>query len=183
VEDWLKQQQQQNGTNGQQQDSQQQGGSQQQSGDQPDRKNQNSQSDSQKQASAQQHDSKDGQQQHSGKNGQDKQTGDDNKQQPSAQEQARAQQAEREAGDKFRQDMKRQLQQQGTAKSGDKQGEPKPVRLGAREGDTPQDERDQAVEQWLARVPDDPGGLLRRKFRLEYEMRRNGGRVPEDDGE
>jgi Ca-activated chloride channel family protein len=101
----------------------------------------------------------------------------------SAQERAKAQQAEREAGDRFRQDMNRQLQQQGGTKPGDRKGEPKPVQLGAREGDKPQNERDQAVEQWLARVPDDPGGLLRRKFRLEYEMRRNGGRVPQDDGE
>lgn len=28
-------------------------------------------------------------------------------------------------------------------------------------------ERQQALEQWLRRVPDDPGGLLRRKFQLE----------------
>jgi Ca-activated chloride channel family protein len=79
--------------------------------------------------------------------------------------------------------MNRQLQQQGGARPGDKKGEPKPVRLGAREGDKAQNERDQAVEQWLARVPDDPGGLLRRKFRLEYEIRRNGGHVPEAEGE
>ncbi|TWT20241.1 VWA domain-containing protein [Luteimonas marina] len=34
-------------------------------------------------------------------------------------------------------------------------------------------ERRQAGEAWLRRVPDDPGGLLRARFRLEYE-RRNG---------
>jgi Ca-activated chloride channel family protein len=32
-------------------------------------------------------------------------------------------------------------------------------------------EKQQAVEQWLRRVPDDPGGLLRRKFALEYQRR------------
>ena len=57
------------------------------------------------------------------------------------------------------------------------------MQLGAREGDKAQNEKDQAVEQWLQRVPDDPGGLLRRKFRLEYEIRKNGGRVPQDEGE
>lgn len=36
-------------------------------------------------------------------------------------------------------------------------------------------EQRQAVEQWLQRVPDDPGGLLRRKFQLEYERRQRGG--------
>lgn len=38
-------------------------------------------------------------------------------------------------------------------------------------------ERRLANEAWLQRVPDDPGGLLRAKFRLEYERRqREGGR-------
>jgi Ca-activated chloride channel family protein len=27
------------------------------------------------------------------------------------------------------------------------------------------------MEQWLRRVPDDPGGLLRRKFRHQYTQR------------
>ena len=27
------------------------------------------------------------------------------------------------------------------------------------------------MEQWLRRIPDDPGGLLRRKFRNEYLRR------------
>jgi len=33
-------------------------------------------------------------------------------------------------------------------------------------------EEQQAMAQWLRRIPDDPGGLLRRKFRLEYSQRR-----------
>lgn len=42
------------------------------------------------------------------------------------------------------------------------------------------DEEDaQAMEQWLRRIPDDPGGLLRRKFRNEY-MRRG---QPDAEGE
>jgi Ca-activated chloride channel family protein len=32
-----------------------------------------------------------------------------------------------------------------------------------------QQEQEQAMEQWLRRVPDDPGGLLRRKFRHQYQ--------------
>jgi Ca-activated chloride channel family protein len=32
-----------------------------------------------------------------------------------------------------------------------------------------QQEQDQAMEQWLRRIPDDPGGLLRRKFRHQYQ--------------
>ncbi|MCD9006719.1 VWA domain-containing protein [Luteimonas sp. XNQY3] len=41
-------------------------------------------------------------------------------------------------------------------------------------GDTG-DEREQANAAWLRRVPDDPGGLLRAKFRLEHERRATGG--------
>jgi len=33
------------------------------------------------------------------------------------------------------------------------------------------EEDKQAMEQWLRRIPDDPGGLLRRKFRYEYQRR------------
>ena len=33
------------------------------------------------------------------------------------------------------------------------------------------DERQEAMEQWLRRVPDDPGGLLRRKFQYETNQR------------
>ena len=32
-------------------------------------------------------------------------------------------------------------------------------------------EEQQATEQWLRRIPDDPAGLLRRKFRYQYQQR------------
>ena len=33
------------------------------------------------------------------------------------------------------------------------------------------EEDEQAMEQWLRRIPDDPGGLLRRKFRNQHQRR------------
>ena len=30
--------------------------------------------------------------------------------------------------------------------------------------------KDQQTEQWLRRIPDDPGGLLRRKFEQQYQQ-------------
>jgi Ca-activated chloride channel family protein len=39
------------------------------------------------------------------------------------------------------------------------------------EGESTRDERQDAMEQWLRRVPDDPGGLLRRKFQYETNQR------------
>lgn len=35
----------------------------------------------------------------------------------------------------------------------------------------PRDPEEQALEQWLRRVPDDPGGLLQRKFYYQYQQR------------
>ncbi|SDQ57760.1 tetratricopeptide repeat protein [Pseudoxanthomonas sp. CF125] len=46
----------------------------------------------------------------------------------------------------------------------------------ARATETPeQRERRQAIEAWLRRVPDEPGGLLKTKFQLEYERRQKEG--------
>ena len=42
-------------------------------------------------------------------------------------------------------------------------------------------EKDQAIEQWLRRVPDDPSGLLREKFRYESRRRQQQGEVKDDD--
>ncbi len=41
----------------------------------------------------------------------------------------------------------------------------------------PEDETQQANEQWLKRIPDDPAGLLRRKFAYQYQQRQ---RTPQD---
>ena len=46
------------------------------------------------------------------------------------------------------------------------------ARAGATEGTAR--EEDQAVEQWLRQVPDDPGALLRRKFAYEAARRAAG---------
>ena len=42
-------------------------------------------------------------------------------------------------------------------------------------------EEQQALEQWLLRVPDDPGGLLRRKFRYQTIQRLRNGEEPDED--
>jgi Ca-activated chloride channel family protein len=60
-----------------------------------------------------------------------------------------------------------------------KQGKPderdgKPAAAPEPEDDATREKR-QALEHWLERVPDDPGGLLRRKFQLEYQRRQQRG--------
>ena len=49
----------------------------------------------------------------------------------------------------------------------------KPAKVAAEPGpeQRAQTEHQQALQQWLRQVPDDPGGLLRRKFALEYQRR------------
>ena len=42
-------------------------------------------------------------------------------------------------------------------------------------------EEKQALQQWLRRVPDDPSGLLRRKFQMQYEDRLREGKVSSND--
>jgi Ca-activated chloride channel family protein len=42
-------------------------------------------------------------------------------------------------------------------------------------------EEQQKLEQWLRRVPDEPGGLLRNKFRYEAIQRLRNGEKPDDD--
>ena len=43
------------------------------------------------------------------------------------------------------------------------------------------DEAQLAEEQWLRRIPDDPGGLLRRKFRYQYQQQAENPRNTQDD--
>ena len=58
-------------------------------------------------------------------------------------------------------------------KAGERKGEPVAA-ANAQEDDATREKR-QALEHWLERVPDDPGGLLRRKFQLEYQRRQQRG--------
>lgn len=43
------------------------------------------------------------------------------------------------------------------------------------------DEQRQAIQQWLRRVPDDPGGLLRRKFALQHQEEIEKGEIQPDE--
>ncbi len=56
------------------------------------------------------------------------------------------------------------------SKESTKQGDENAPQVAAGEFD-PEEEKQQANEQWLRRIPDDPGGLLRRKFKYQYKQR------------
>lgn len=87
-----------------------------------------------------------------------------------------------DAGNEQRQEEKQQAasaseQQQADEQQNDiQQGD-------ARQTEQPlSSEEQQAIEQWLRRIPDDPGGLLRRKFEYQYRenQQRGGSPVPPD---
>ena len=78
-----------------------------------------------------------------------------------------------------RQSEEQLAQQQEAQQSPDRQqAEQDRQQLARNESLTP-DEEQQAVEQWLRRIPDDPSGLLRRKFLHQYQQRRY--QVDEDE--
>ncbi len=52
----------------------------------------------------------------------------------------------------------------------------------ATEGES-ETEQQQALQQWLRKVPDDPGGLLRNKFRYQYEQNRQRQEYYDDSSE
>ena len=75
--------------------------------------------------------------------------------------------AQRSADDAQRQRMQRALERGGKQADDGRDVEGKPDRAES----AAEREQRQMVEAWLRRVPDDPGGLLRRKFALEHERR------------
>jgi Ca-activated chloride channel family protein len=81
--------------------------------------------------------------------------------------------AQQEADAAQQQRMQRALENARPADDGEPQpGDPERPETEAER------ERRQAGEAWLRRVPDDPGGLLRARFRLEHERRHGGGSRP-----
>ncbi|MBF6022442.1 VWA domain-containing protein [Lysobacter niastensis] len=99
-------------------------------------------------------------------------------QDPSQAQQSRQEQAQerakpadsqsQQAADAAQRERMRRALEQGKAQPGQQREQARPA------NETPQQrERRLANEAWLRRVPDDPGSLLREKFRLEHERRQS----------
>ena len=98
----------------------------------------------------------------------------DQKGEPQKSEQQKAEDAKaQQAADAAQRERMQQAMQQG--KPGEKAGQP-PAQAATTAETAEQREKRQAVEAWLKRMPDEPGGLLKNKFRLEYERRQKEGR-------
>ena len=182
VEQLLQQQQQQQ----QNQETQQNKDDQQQNKDD---QQQDKQDNGKNQQQAQQDQGKDRQEQEQNQGADNKQQQAQNGQESQGQEKDAQQENEQsQSSEKKSQDGSTGEQQKETPQNRDQSGkeqEKKAARKSEKEGpeklqpdtaaqgleDNLTDEEKQELEQWLRQVPDDPGGLLRRKF--EYESRRN----------
>ena len=89
---------------------------------------------------------------------------DQQEQDQNQQQQDQQQQDQQKEDEKKKQEEQQQQQQQQEQKSEPKQEEDSDKKV-------PKSEEKQATEQWLRRIPDDPGGLLRRKFLYQYQQR------------
>ena len=87
------------------------------------------------------------------------------------QEQAAQQQADAQQREALSKSVDQALARQGER---NRDGRPPQGQSAAPSEDDATREQRQALDQWLERVPDDPGGLLRRKFMLEYQRRQQG---------
>jgi len=92
------------------------------------------------------------------------------------QEGDQSQQSEGEQGEEGEQSEQQEGEQEGEQQEGDP-NEEEGEQVDYAEAWTEEDA--QAMEQWLRRIPDDPGGLLRRKFRNQHQRRG----APEDESE
>lgn len=90
-------------------------------------------------------------------------------QQQQAQQQAQAQQ-EQAAKEREQQAKQAEQNQQQEAEQDNAKQEPTSAEVAA-QMDPKAAEQQQATEQWLRRIPDDPAGLWRRKFQYQYQQR------------
>jgi len=111
------------------------------------------------------------------------------------QQQQENEQGDSQEGESSSEQQEGEQDEQGESQEGDQQGdqEGEPQEGEAQEGEAGEEESEQqvelteawseedaqAMEQWLRRIPDDPGGLLRRKFRNQHQRRG----APEDESE
>ena len=152
-------QQNQDGENQDDQDSEQ---------NQDQQQNSSEQNNEQKNQQDQQQNQNDQQQQSDSQQQQNQQ---DSEQQNGQQSSATQSSAAGDSGEQSSEQAEQQEQQAAQQSSTPGEEELEEMRAALEEGLS--DEEKQAMEQWLRRVPDDPGGLLRNKFRYQYQQKRD----------
>ncbi len=159
VEDALKKQQQK-----QQQDSQNSQDKKQDSAENKDKQDQ------QKQENKNSKENKDHQDKQDNKQSQNNNSESQQQQSPQSENKQQNQQNQQNQQQKEQQNQDLKNQQK-TAEQAKKTQPEKPQQQAQQAAQLKEDEKKQADEQWLNRIPDDPAGLLRRKFKYQYGQR------------
>ena len=112
------------------------------------------------------------QQQSEGQQGQDQkqQSEQQSSEQQQSQQSDQQQQAQQQAGQEADQDQAEAEQQQLDKQQDGEKDDAEQQQAKAEQDDSETSENDIATEQWLRRIPDDPGGLMRRKFKYQYQQ-------------
>ncbi len=133
-----------------------------------DQKNQDSQSQDQKSKDQQSEDSKDQQQDQSRS---DSEQSDEQQRQQDQSQSGKDEKEEKSSSQQQKEDEQQQSQQQ---QPGDQESEEaeKQRQAAAQASEEEKDEAKRAMEQWLKKVPEDPGLFLRKKFRYQAEQRK-----------
>lgn len=136
-------------------------------------KNQQDQKDQPKQDKQQQKDSKDKQGDKSNKDSKDNKDdkSEKNQQKPEPAENKKDNKSEQEKQQQDKQQQQKEQQKQQQAAQAKNQPPEKTQQAQSQQAKLADDEKKQADEQWLNRIPDDPAGLLRRKFKYQYGQR------------
>ena len=101
---------------------------------------------------------------------QEQQEGDEQQEQEQQEQQNQDQQTEQSDQDQQQEQQQNQDQQESDQ---DSESDPQEQEMPEpQEGEQPDSEEEQAMQQWLRRIPDDPGELLRRKFQYQAARRR-----------
>lgn len=183
VEELLKQQQQ-----NQDQDQQDKQDQDQQNQDQQDQKKQDQQNSDQqdKNNEQQQQDQQNQQESENQQDSQQQKDQQDSQQQKEQQEQQEKSEQEQSEQDKSEEEKAAEEAQREQEEQQAAEEELQQMQAGEPKDDDLTDEERQAMEQWLRRIPDDPGGLLRNKFNYEHYKRRqeimNGDWEPAENG-
>lgn len=117
--------------------------------------------------------SQDGEQQQDSQNGENGQSQQDDESMPEPGDQPQEEEPQSGQGEPDEQDAEQESEPQSAGTEEEREAAEREAQRQAdtlEEGDL-SDEEQQALEQWLRRVPDDPSGLLRRKFHYESQLR------------
>lgn len=87
------------------------------------------------------------------------------------QQQQADQKQEQNPANKAKEEQSKQQQAQQDKQETQQKPEQQKQPAAKAEAQEPKNEKQQANEQWLKRIPDDPAGLLRRKFKYQYNQR------------